>query len=94
MQERFAIHKLVAYGVRPIRERTKSAKYLLHAAAIVELCLENGRKDELKAAWDNATGRGKGWDKGHQRADRRCFGKHPSLTSASLRPDMRRQGLE
>ena len=60
MLERFAIHKLIVYGVRPIRERTKSAKGLPHAAAIVELSLENGRKDELKAALDDATGRGKG----------------------------------
>ena len=59
MLERFAIHKLIVYGVRPIRERTKSAKGPLHAAAIVELSLEIGRKDELKAALDDATGRGK-----------------------------------
>jgi hypothetical protein len=59
--ERFAIHKLIVYGERPIRERTKSAKDLFQAAAIIEWCLENGRGDELKAAWDDATGRGRGW---------------------------------
>ena len=59
--ERFAIHKLIVYGERPIRERTKSAKDLLQAAAIVEWCLDSGRKDELKAAWDDAEGRGRGW---------------------------------
>ena len=59
--ERFAIHKLIVYGERPIRERTKATKDLLQAAAIVEGCLENGREDELKAAWDDATGRGRGW---------------------------------
>ena len=59
--ERFAIHKLIVHGERPIRERTKSAKDLLQAAAIVEWCLDSGRKDELKAAWDDAEGRGRGW---------------------------------
>jgi hypothetical protein len=28
MLERFAIHKLIVYGVRPIRERTKSAYFV------------------------------------------------------------------
>jgi hypothetical protein len=59
--ERFAIHKLIVYGERPIRERTKSAKDLLQAAAIIEWCLESGRKDELEAAWEDAVGRGRGW---------------------------------
>lgn len=59
--ERFAIHKLIVYGERPIRERTKATKDLLQAAAIVEWCLENGRGEELEAAWANAVGRGRGW---------------------------------
>jgi hypothetical protein len=59
--ERFAIHKLIVYGERPIRERTKSAKDLQQAAAIIEWCLENAREDELRSAWDDATGRGRGW---------------------------------
>ena len=59
--ERFAIHKLIVYGERPVRERTKATKDLLQAAAIIEWCLENGRADELKAAWEDAVGRGRGW---------------------------------
>jgi hypothetical protein len=74
--ERFAIHKLIVYGERPIRERTKSAKDLLQAAAIVEWCLENERKEELGAAWDDAAGRGRGWK---QRATE---GRHALLRQA------------
>jgi hypothetical protein len=33
--KRFAIHKLIVYGERPFRERTKATKDLLQAAAIV-----------------------------------------------------------
>lgn len=59
--ERFAIHKLIVYGERPIRERTKATKDLLQSAAIVEWCLENGRREELEAAWAEAISRGRGW---------------------------------
>lgn len=59
--ERFAVHKLIVYGERPIKERTKSAKDLLQAAAIVEWCLESDRAAELRAAWNDAIGRGSGW---------------------------------
>ena len=59
--ERFAIHKLIVYGERPVRERTKATKDLLQATAIIEWCLENGREAELSAAWEDAIGRGRGW---------------------------------
>lgn len=59
--ERFAIHKLIVYGERPIKERTKATKDLLQAAAIVEWCRESGRTAELREAWDDALGRGRGW---------------------------------
>lgn len=59
--ERIAMSALILLGERPIRERTKSSKDLLQATAIIEWCLENGRKDELKGAWDDAAGRGRGW---------------------------------
>lgn len=59
--ERFAVHKLIVHGERPLRERTKATKDLLQAAALVEWCADNGRQDELEAAWKDAIGRGKGW---------------------------------
>lgn len=59
--ERFAVHKLIVYGERPVRERTKAIKDLLQVAAIIEWCLDNSRAEELKAAWEDAIGRGRGW---------------------------------
>ena len=60
--ERFAVHKLIVYGERPIRERTKATKDLLQAAVLVEWCMENGRQTELGVAWQDAIGRGRGWE--------------------------------
>lgn len=78
--ERFAIHKLIVYGERPVRERTKSTKDLLQAAAIIEWCVENGRQAELKAAWEDAVGRGRGW-KGRVLEGRASLAKQaPELT--------------
>jgi hypothetical protein len=65
MLERFAIHKLIVDGVRPIRERTKSAKDLLHAAAIVELSLESGRRTNSRRPWTMRQGAESAEDKGH-----------------------------
>jgi hypothetical protein len=60
MTRRSAVHKLIVYGERPLRERTKATKDLLQAAAIIEWCLANDRKAELQAAWEDAIGRGRG----------------------------------
>ncbi|HEX5392834.1 MAG TPA: nucleotidyltransferase domain-containing protein [Rhodocyclaceae bacterium] len=61
--ERFAVHKLVVYGERPIAQRTKANKDLLQAAAVISYYVETGRSDEFLAAWEDAMGRGKGWSK-------------------------------
>ena len=82
MPERFAVHKLIVYGERPIRERTKSAKDLLQAAAIVEWCLENGRTAELKAAWDDAAGRGYGWKQRASESRQAALQRAPTLDFA------------
>lgn len=59
--ERFAVHKLIVFGERPVSERTKAAKDLLHAASLVSYFLENGQEGVFNAAWRDAVGRGKGW---------------------------------
>jgi hypothetical protein len=59
--ERMAVHKLIVYGERPLRERTKSAKDLQQAAALIEWCLANDRLTPLATAWDDALSRGRGW---------------------------------
>ncbi|MGQ0657936.1 MAG: GSU2403 family nucleotidyltransferase fold protein [Chromatiales bacterium] len=59
--QRYAMHKLIVYGERPVRERTKAHKDLLQSAALASWFLENDRAAEFNAAWRDAVGRGKGW---------------------------------
>ncbi len=80
--KQFAIHKLIVYGERPIREPVKATTELLQAAAIVERCVENGPGEELEAAWANAVGRGRG-RKAQTQADRQAILRQaPSLIFA------------
>jgi len=59
--ERFAVHKLIVFGERPVSERAKAIKDLLQAASLASYFLENGQEDVFNAAWRDAVGRGKGW---------------------------------
>jgi len=59
--ERYAVHKLIVFGERPVRERAKATKDLLQAASLADYFLENGQAELFNAAWRDACGRGKGW---------------------------------
>lgn len=59
--ERYAVHKLIVYGERPVEQRVKAAKDLLQAASLVEYFLDDEMVDVFNAAWRDALGRGKGW---------------------------------
>lgn len=59
--ERYAVHKLIVYGERPVAERVKATKDLLQAASLVSYFLENGQAEVLNVAWQDAIKRGKGW---------------------------------
>ncbi len=59
--ERYAIHKLIVHGERPVAEKVKATKDLLQAASLVNYFLENGQADVINAAWRDVIGRGKGW---------------------------------
>lgn len=59
--ERYAVHKLIVYGERPIAERTKSKKDLLQAASLISYFAGNGQSALFNAAWQDALSRGKGW---------------------------------
>ncbi len=59
--ERFAVHKLIVYGERPVAQRVKARKDLLQAASLVSYFLENGQADALNVAWQDAIKRGRGW---------------------------------
>lgn len=59
--ERYAVHKLIVYGERPVAERTKATKDLLQAACLISYFLDNEQTDRFNAAWRDALGRGRGW---------------------------------
>jgi hypothetical protein len=60
--ERYAVHKLIIHGERPVNERAKATKDLLQAASLASYFLDNGQADVFNAAWCDAIGRGKGWE--------------------------------
>jgi hypothetical protein len=60
--ERYAVHKLIIYGERPVSQRAKAAKDLLQAASLASYFLENGHADLFNQAWRDAVSRGKGWE--------------------------------
>lgn len=57
---RYAVHKLIIFGLRPATFRTKAAKDLAQAGALIELLAETA-PDELKAALADARSRGPSW---------------------------------
>ncbi|MFN4005266.1 MAG: GSU2403 family nucleotidyltransferase fold protein [Hylemonella sp.] len=59
--QRFAVHKLVVYGERPLEQRAKAQKDILQAAGLVEYFAATGQADVFHAAWRDALSRGKGW---------------------------------
>ena len=58
---RFAVHKLIVYGERPISERVKSLKDIEQAAALIDWHQVQGRLDHFQSVWSDAVGRGPGW---------------------------------
>lgn len=59
--ERYAVHKLIVYGERPIAERTKSTKDLLQAGSLISYFANNAQSESFNLAWQDALSRGKGW---------------------------------
>lgn len=59
--ERYAVHKLIVFGERPIVERTKSIKVLLQAASLIGYFLNNAQSESFNSVWQNALSRGKDW---------------------------------
>jgi len=84
---RYAVHKLIVYGERPVRERVKSSKDIQQAACLASYFLDH-RPDEFAAAWRDALERGPGWRK------RALEGKNALLTLAPELADMKLWGGE
>lgn len=60
--ERYAVHKLMVYGERPVSERVKASKDLLQAASLASYFLQTDQAEVFNAAWQEALGCGKGWE--------------------------------
>ncbi len=60
--ERYALHKLLVYGLRPQAQRTKARKDIAQAAALVDYLLVHDTT-ELTALWQAVQARGPGWRK-------------------------------
>lgn len=59
--ERYAAHKLLVYGERPVAQRTKATKDLLQVAALVSYFTQNGQGSAFNIAWRDLVSRGRGW---------------------------------
>lgn len=59
--ERYAVHKLLVYGERPVSQRTKSTKDLLQVAALASYFSQSGQAEVFNAAWRDLVTRGRGW---------------------------------
>lgn len=66
--QRYALHKLLVYGERPLEQRTKANKDLMQAAALIDYLLANDPV-ELGQLWLDVNDRGPGW---RRRLDQGC----------------------
>lgn len=82
--ERYAVHKLIVFGERPVRERVKATKDLLQAASLASYFLDNGLADVFNEAWRDALGRGKGWMERAQQGREALLRLAPELDSPDL----------
>ena len=60
--QRFALHKLIVHGERPLAQRVKANKDVVQAAALMDYLLVHDG-DELIGAWEDVVSRGPGWSK-------------------------------
>lgn len=59
--ERYAVHKLLVYGERPVAQRTKATKDLLQVAALASYFAQSGQAHVFNTAWCDLVSRGRGW---------------------------------
>ncbi len=58
---RYAVHKLIIFGERPVSERTKASKDLIQAASLASFFSTRGPVESFNEAWRDALSRGRGW---------------------------------
>ena len=77
--ERYAIHKLIVYGERPMNERVKANKDLGQAAAIFKVLFDEGDGELIRRAWIDAISRGPGWLKRLNQGKTALLKQYPEL---------------
>lgn len=82
--ERYAVHKLIVFGERPIAERTKAKKDLLQAASLISYFVNNAQTESFSAAWQDALLRGKGWKTRAMQGREALLKMSPDLNLAEL----------
>ncbi len=82
--ERYAVHKLLVHGERPVSERTKAGKDLLQSASLIEYFVQEGRANTFNAAWNDALDRGPGWRKRAREGHKALLKLAPELEIVAL----------
>ncbi len=82
--QRYAIHKLIVQGERPIEQRVKAHKDVEQSAALLQCLLAASQADLVAAAWWDATNRGWGWRQRCVQGRRALLARHPELATAEL----------
>jgi hypothetical protein len=82
--ERYAVHKLIIHGERPVAQRTKATKDLLQAANLISYFQETGQSSLFNHAWRDALSRGKGWKSRATQAQKALLKMAPELSDVRL----------
>lgn len=82
--ERYAVHKLIIYGERPVSERSKANKDLGQAAAIFKVLFESGNANLVRDAWSDALSRGPGWIKRLNQGKQALLRQYPELLTLNI----------
>jgi hypothetical protein len=82
--ERYAVHKLIVFGERPVTERVKATKDLLQAASLAAYFLDNNQADVFNCAWRDAVSRGKGWQSRAEKGRKALLRLAPELANNEL----------
>ena len=82
--ERYAVHKLIVYGERPVSERAKARKDLLQAASLADYFERNRQARVFNAAWRGALSRGRGWRSRAQEGRKALLALAPELDLPTL----------
>ena len=82
--ERYAVHKLIVHGERPVSERTKAKKDVLQSASLVEYFDRSRQARAFNTAWNDALERGPGWRKRALAGKKALLDMAPELDKAPL----------